>query len=82
MRSGRAHRLQRPHSGRGLANVGAIGRCPPNLPPDDFVDLATLPNLSFVIAYATPHNVTGAPVAGYATPGAWMWDEAAVRACA
>lgn len=65
-------------SGTALAILGAMTPCPPNPPPDGFVDLVTLPNVTFAIAYATPHNFTGAPVPGYAAPGAWMWHEAAV----
>ncbi len=55
-------------------------------PPPGLTDLrAALPHAIFEIAYATPDNFTGAPLAGYEAPGAWLRDRAAaalVRAAA
>ncbi len=49
-------------------------------PPLGFTDLATLePSMRFDIRYHTENNFTGAPLPGYAAPGAWMLDEAARR---
>ncbi|HEY0133973.1 MAG TPA: M15 family metallopeptidase [Nannocystis sp.] len=45
----------------------------PRAPPDGFVDLrVVLPTACFAPGYAAPDNFTGAPLPGYAAPGAWM----------
>lgn len=54
----------------------------PALPPEaamppGFTDLTAIPGLQFSIGYATPLNFTGAPLPGYASPGAWLRKEAA-----
>lgn len=42
-------------------------------PPDGFSDLrAVLPDACFAIGYHTAENFTGAPLPGYAAPGAWL----------
>lgn len=42
-------------------------------PPPGFVDLrAALPGACFHPGYAAPDNFTGAPLPGYAAPGAWL----------
>ena len=41
-------------------------------PPDGFVDLRAIPGLEFDIRYASADNFTGAPLPGYALPGAWL----------
>lgn len=43
-------------------------------PPDGWVDLATLPGVRLDVRYATADNFTGAPLDGYAAPGAWLRD--------
>lgn len=48
------------------------------LPPPGFTDLRlVLPEARFDIRYHTVANFTGAPLPGYALPGAWMRDPAA-----
>lgn len=47
-------------------------------PPPGFVDLQkVVPGIQIDIRYHTPNNFTGAPLPGYATPGAWMLKEPA-----
>ncbi|MBK9364810.1 MAG: M15 family metallopeptidase [Deltaproteobacteria bacterium] len=47
-------------------------------PPPGFVALVdVIPNLGLEIRYHTENNFTGAPVPGYAAPGAWLLVEAA-----
>ena len=47
-------------------------------PPPGFVALVdVIPNLRLEIRYHTENNFTGAPVPGYAAPGAWLLVEAA-----
>ena len=44
-----------------------------NRPPDGWVDLtAVIPSLALDIRYHTVDNFTGAPLPGYAVPGAWL----------
>jgi len=46
---------------------------PSNTPPPGFVDLRrTLPTACFTPGYAAADNFTGAPLPGYAAPGAWL----------
>jgi len=46
--------------------------------PAGFTDLReALPNACFSVGYHTPDNFTGAPLPGYAAPGAWLLDEPA-----
>lgn len=50
----------------------------PRAPPGGFVDLrVTLPTACFTAGYAAADNFTGAPLPGYAAPGAWMLADAA-----
>lgn len=46
-------------------------------PPSYFVDLQAIEGLRFDIRYATDDNFTGAPLPGYAQPGAWMTPRSA-----
>lgn len=46
--------------------------------PDGFVDLTkVVPEITIDIRYHTANNFTGAPLPGYASPGAWMLKEPA-----
>ena len=50
----------------------------PRAPPEGFVDLRiALPTACFTAGYAAADNFTGAPLPGYAAPGAWMLADAA-----
>lgn len=50
----------------------------PRPPPPGFVALKdVIPNIGLEIRYHTANNFTGAPVPGYAAPGAWLLVEAA-----
>lgn len=54
----------------GLLNIKA--------PPPGFVDLrSVMPDACFLIPYATADNFTGAPLPGYAAPGAWARTQTA-----
>ncbi len=68
--------------------VGALAGEPPlasspepapalRAPPEGFVDLRMVPGLHLSIGYHTPQNFTGAPLAGYGAPGAWLIADAA-----
>lgn len=47
-------------------------------PPPGFVDLrVALPDACFTAGYAAADNFTGAPLPGYAAPGAWLLADAA-----
>lgn len=55
-----------------LAPDPRVGQRPP---PPGFVDLRDrLPGVCFAIGYHTPENFTGAPLPGYAAPGAWLLE--------
>ena len=60
-----------------LSTADAAPAPRPSGPPPGFTDLAALPGLQFQIGYATALNFTGAPLPGYASPGAWLRKEAA-----
>ena len=50
-----------------------------NKPPKGWVDLKTfIPGIKLSIRYHTADNFTGAPLAGYGAPGAWMRRKAAL----
>lgn len=52
-------------------------------PPDGFADLrAAVPDACFAIGYHTAENFTGAPLPGYAAPGAWLLAEPATALAA
>ena len=55
------------------ATPPATPPAPPTTPPPGFVDLRrTLPTACFTPGYAAADNFTGAPLPGYAAPGAWL----------
>jgi D-alanyl-D-alanine dipeptidase len=45
-----------------------------NPPPVGWTDLSVLPGVQIDARYASPDNLTGAPLPGYGVPGAWLLD--------